>query len=39
MEMDRVSESIHEGVDLRSETSARASNTLTLGPPFPPAAC
>lgn len=34
-----ITETVHESVDLGCSASARASNTLTLGPPFPPAAC
>jgi hypothetical protein len=39
VEVDGVTKSVHESVDFGSETSARASNTLNLGPPFPPAEC
>lgn len=38
MDVEGTTETVHESVDLGGETSARASNTLTLGPPFPPAA-
>ncbi len=38
MDVEGTTETVHESVDLSGETSARASNTLTLGPPFPPAA-
>jgi hypothetical protein len=38
MDVDGTTETVHESVDFGGETSARASNTLTLGPPFPPAA-
>ena len=34
-----ITETIHESVDLGGKASARASNTLLLGPPFPPAPC
>lgn len=39
MEMDGVTQSVHQSVDLGGKTTARASNTLRLGPPFPPALC
>ena len=39
VEVDGVTETVHKSVDFGSETSARASNTLNLGPPFPPAEC
>jgi hypothetical protein len=39
MEVDGVTQSVDESVDFGGETSARASNTLILGPPFPPAEC
>ena len=39
MEVGRITESVHESVDLGGRASARSSNTLALGPPFPPAAC
>ena len=38
VDVEGTTETVHESVDLCGETSARASNTLTLGPPFPPAA-
>lgn len=38
MDVEGTTETIHESVDFGGETCARASNTLTLGPPFPPAA-
>ena len=38
MDVEGTTATVHESVDLCGETSARASNTLTLGPPFPPAA-
>jgi hypothetical protein len=38
MDVEGTTETVHESMDLGGETSARASNTLTLGPPFPPAA-
>ncbi len=38
VDMDGTTETVHESVDFCGETAARASNTLTLGPPFPPAA-
>ena len=38
MDVEGTTETVHESVDLGGDTSARASNTLTLGPPFPPAA-
>jgi hypothetical protein len=38
MDVEGTTETVHESVDFGGETSARASNTLTLGPPFPPAA-
>ena len=38
MDVEGTTETVHERVDFGGETSARASNTLTLGPPFPPAA-
>lgn len=38
VEVDRVAQSVDEGMDLRSGTASRASNRLILGPPFPPAA-
>jgi len=38
MDVEGTTETVHESVDFGRETSARASNTLTLGPPFPPAA-
>lgn len=38
VDMDGTTETVHESVDLCGETAARASNTLALGPPFPPAA-
>jgi hypothetical protein len=38
VDMEGTTETVHESVDFGRETSARASNTLTLGPPFPPAA-
>src|SRR2546427_9118248 len=34
-----ITETVHESVDRGCSASARASNTLTLIPPFPPAAC
>ena len=39
VEVDRVAQSVDEGMDFRSGAASRASNTLILGPPFPPAAC
>ena len=39
VEVGWITETVHESVDLGCSASARASNTLTLGPPFPPAAC
>jgi hypothetical protein len=38
VDVEGTTETVHESVDFCGETSARASNTLTLGPPFPPAA-
>ncbi len=37
-DVDRITEPVHESVDLCGKASARASNMLGLGPPFPPAA-
>jgi hypothetical protein len=39
MEVDGITQSVHKSVDFGGKASARASNTLTLGPPFPPAEC
>jgi hypothetical protein len=39
VEVDGIAQSVHDSVDFGGETSARASNTLNLGPPFPPAEC
>lgn len=39
MEMDGVAQGVDQRVDFGGEASARASNTLILGPPFPPAEC
>jgi hypothetical protein len=39
MEVDEITQSVHKSVDFGGKASARASNTLTLGPPFPPAEC
>ena len=38
VDVERITEPVHESVDFGSETAARASNSLALGPPFPPAA-
>jgi hypothetical protein len=37
VDVQRVTESIHESVDFGGKTSARLPNTLRLSPPFPPA--
>ena len=37
VEVEWIAEPVHESVDLGCKTSARASNTRILGPPFPPA--
>ena len=34
-----ITETVNESVDLGGEAAARASNTLILDPPFPPAEC
>ena len=39
VEVGWIAETVHESVDLGGSASARASNTLIFGPPFPPAAC
>jgi hypothetical protein len=39
VKVDRVTQSVHERVDFGGKASARASNTLSLRPPFPPALC
>jgi hypothetical protein len=39
VEVGRITETVHKSVELGCKASARASNTLALGPPFPPAAC
>jgi hypothetical protein len=39
VEVDGITETVHESVDFGGKASARASNTLNLGPPFPPAEC
>lgn len=38
MDVDWITESVDESVDFGSKASTRRSNTLMLGPPFPPAA-
>lgn len=38
VDVDGVTETVHECMDFGGKASARASNTLNLGPPFPPAA-
>lgn len=37
--MERLSECVYESVDFRRKTSSRASQSIALCPPFPPAAC
>ena len=37
VDVERITEPVNESVDLGRKTSARASNTSILGPPFPPA--
>jgi len=39
VDMGWITETVHESVDFCGKASARASNTLIEGPPFPPAAC
>jgi hypothetical protein len=36
VDVEGITEPVHESMDLGRETSARASNMLNLGPPFPP---
>ena len=38
VDVERITETVNESVDFGGKASARASNTLNLGPPFPPAA-
>lgn len=39
LDVERLSECVYESVDFRGKTSSRASQSIALGPPFPPAAC
>jgi hypothetical protein len=39
LDVDRLTESVHESVDLGGKTSARPANSISVDPPFPPAAC
>ena len=39
VDVSRVAKSINDSVDFGGKASARASNTLILDPPFPPAEC
>lgn len=39
LDVDRLTESVHESVDLGGKTSARPANSVPGDPPFPPAAC
>jgi hypothetical protein len=38
VDVERITETVNESVDFGGKASARASNTLSVGPPFPPEA-